>query len=96
MAYPTVYRRGRNIVIRQRHCFDPQIVEKLLHSDKDDILALNRHELGAEEIKVIVDDAQRLLKSAKSVLYPMLSESLSVSKRCQLNTPKLYSENWTL
>ena len=42
--------------------FDPQIVEKLLHSDKDDILALNRHELGAEEIKVIVDDAQKVVE----------------------------------
>ena len=35
--------------------FDPQIVAKLLGSDKADALALNRHELGAEEIKVIAD-----------------------------------------
>ena len=60
------YTDGQEILLLDSDIvFDPQIVEKLLHSDKDDILALNRHELGAEEIKVIVDDAQKVVEISK-------------------------------
>ena len=61
--------------------FDPQIVEKLLHSDKDDILALNRHELGAEEIKVIVDDAQKVVEISKVCsISDAIGESIGIEK----------------
>jgi choline kinase len=36
--------------------FDPKILQRVLSSDAPDALALNRHELGEEEIKIILDE----------------------------------------
>ena len=73
--------------------FDPQIVEKLLHSDKDDILALNRHELGAEEIKVIVDDAQKVVEISKVCsISDAIGESIGIEKMSAEYTKALFRE----
>ena len=73
--------------------FDPQIVEKLLHSDKNDILALNRHELGAEEIKVIVDDAQKVVEISKVCsISDAIGESIGIEKMSAEYTKALFRE----
>ena len=73
--------------------FDPQIVEKLLHSDKADILALNRHELGAEEIKVIVDDAQKVVEISKVCsISDAIGESIGIEKMSAEYTKALFRE----
>ena len=88
------YTDGQEILLLDSDIvFDPQIVEKLLHSDKDDILALNRHELGAEEIKVIVDDAQKVVEISKvcSISYA-IGESIGIEKMSAEYTKALFRE----
>ena len=73
--------------------FDPQIVGKLLHSDKADILALDRHELGAEEIKVIVDDAQKVVEISKVCsISDAVGESVGIEKMSAEYTEALFHE----
>ena len=73
--------------------FDPQIVEKLLDSDKADILALNRHELGEEEIKVIVDDAQKVVEISKVCsISDAIGESIGIEKMSVEYTKALFQE----
>ena len=77
--------------------FDPQIVERLLHSDKDDILALNRHELGEEEIKVIVDDAQKVVEISKVCsISDAIGESIGIEKMSTEYTKALFRELETM
>lgn len=73
--------------------FDPQIVEKLLRSDKADVLALNRHELGAEEIKVIVDNEQKVVEISKVCSIPdAIGESIGIEKMSAAYTQALFRE----
>lgn len=70
-----------------------QIVKRLLHSDKNDILALNRHELGAEEIKVIVDDAQKVVEISKVCsISDAIGESIGIEKMSAEYTKALFRE----
>ena len=88
------YTDGQEILLLDSDIvFDPQIVEKLLHSDKDDILALNRHELGAEEIKVIVDDAQKVVEISKVCsISDAIGESIGIEKMSAEYTKALFRE----
>lgn len=73
--------------------FDPQIVAGLLNSDKKDILALNRHELGAEEIKVIVDQEQKVLEISKVCsITDAVGESIGIEKMSASYTKSLFCE----
>lgn len=73
--------------------FDPQIVAGLLDSDKDDILALNRHELGAEEIKVIVDEEQKVVEISKVCsIADAIGESIGIEKMSASYTKALFRE----
>lgn len=73
--------------------FDPQIVEKLLHSDKVDALALNRHELGAEEIKVVADKEQRVVEISKVCsISEAIGESIGIEKMSAAYTKALFQE----
>ncbi len=44
--------------------FDPQLIKTVLEAE-DNALALNRHECGEEEIKVIVDSENRIVELSK-------------------------------
>ena len=46
--------------------FDPQIVARLLASEHQDILALNNHPLGEEEMKVVPDGEGRVKEISKT------------------------------
>lgn len=73
--------------------FDPQIVAGLLNSDKKDILALNRHELGAEEIKVIVDQEHKVLEISKVCsITDAVGESIGIEKMSASYTESLFCE----
>lgn len=77
--------------------FDPQIVAKLLGSDKADALALNRHELGAEEIKVIVDEEQKVVEISKICSIPeAIGESIGIEKMSATYTTALFQELETM
>lgn len=47
--------------------FDPGIIEKLLRSGHENCLALKKHPVGDEEIKVTVDSDDRVLEISKEV-----------------------------
>lgn len=77
--------------------FDPRIVTKLLESDKADALALNRHELGTEEIKVIADQEQRVVEISKICsISEAIGESIGIEKMSAAYTKALFQELETM
>ena len=73
------YTDGQEILLLDSDIvFDPQIVEKLLHSDKDDILALNRHELVEISKVCSISDA--------------IGESIGIEKMSAEYTKALFRE----
>jgi Predicted sugar nucleotidyltransferases len=77
--------------------FDPRIVTKLLESDKADALALNRHELGTEEIKVIADQEQRVVEISKVCsISEAIGESIGIEKMSAAYTKALFQELETM
>ncbi|MDR0661154.1 MAG: phosphocholine cytidylyltransferase family protein [Prevotellaceae bacterium] len=61
--------------------FDPQIVGALLQSPKQNALALNKHELGDEEIKVIADSDGKVLEISKTCSpTEAIGESIGIEK----------------
>ena len=60
--------------------FDPQVIRAVLQTEGD-ALALNRHELGEEEIKVIVDDNNRVVEISKVCsIEQAIGESVGIEK----------------
>ena len=61
--------------------FDGRIIEALLSSPHENCIALCRHELGEEEIKVIVDDRNRITEISKTCsIEKAMGESLGIEK----------------
>ncbi len=61
--------------------FDPQIISCLLSSNYSTCLALNKHELGEEEIKVIVDSDNRVEEISKICsIEKAVGESIGIEK----------------
>ena len=59
------YTEGRDFLLLDSDIlFDPQIIPAVL-SAEGSALALNRHELSEEEIKVIVDEQNRVVEISK-------------------------------
>ena len=87
------YTEGEEVLLLDSDIvFDPQIVEKLLRSDKADVLALNRHELGAEEIKV-VDNEQKVVEISKVCSIPdAIGESIGIEKMSAAYTQAFFRE----
>ena len=72
--------------------FDPQIIPTLL-AKKGDVLALNRHELGDEEIKVIVDGDNRVLEISKTCSpQEAIGESVGFEKMTPAYSKALFKE----
>ena len=56
-------------------------------------MALNRHELGEEEIKVIVDDAQKVVEISKVCsISDAIGESIGIEKMSVEYTKALFQE----
>jgi len=80
--------RGRDFLLMDSDIlFDPAIVKRILQ-EPGTVLALNRHELGEEEIKVIVDGNGRVVEISKTCsIEAAIGESVGIEK---MNTD--YSE----
>jgi choline kinase len=71
--------------------FDKRIIAKLLHSGYENCLALKRHEVGEEEIKVKVDSDGVILQIGKDVHPPeAIGESIGIEKFNADLVEKLY------
>ena len=75
------YTEGRDFLLLDSDIlFDPQIIPAVL-SAEGSALALNRHELGEEEIKVIVDDQNRVVEISKVCsIEQAIGESVGIEK----------------
>ena len=73
--------RGRDFLLMDSDILcDPKIVARVLQ-EPGTALALNRHELGEEEIKVIVDDQNRILEISKTCsIQQAIGESVGIEK----------------
>ena len=49
--------------------FDPKVITELLQSEKADTLAVNKHKLGEEEIKVIADAEGKIIENQQNLLH---------------------------
>ena len=72
--------------------FDPQILPEVLGKEGS-VLALNRHELGEEEIKVIVDADDRVLEISKVCsISQAIGESVGIEKMTADYSTALFRE----
>jgi choline kinase len=61
--------------------------------EEDSVLALNRHELGEEEIKVIVDEENRVLEISKVCsIQQAIGESVGIEKMTAEYSTALFRE----
>ena len=75
------YTEGRDFLLLDSDIlFDPQIIPAVL-SAEGSALALNRHELSEEEIKVIVDEQNRVVEISKVCsIEQAIGESVGIEK----------------
>ncbi len=72
--------------------FDPQIIATVLATEGD-ALAVNRHELGEEEMKVIVDDNSRVVEISKvCAIEKAIGESVGFEKMTADYSKALFAE----
>ena len=72
--------------------FDPQIIPTVLRNE-DSVLAVNRHELGEEEIKVIVDDTNHVVEISKVCsIANAMGESVGIEKMTAAYSTALFRE----
>lgn len=73
--------------------FDPAIITTLLTSTYPNCLALNRHQLGEEEIKVVVDGSDKVLEISKTcAIKDAIGESIGIEKFSKSLVEVLFSE----
>lgn len=86
--------RGQDILLLDSDIlFDPQIITVVLNNSAPDALALNRHELGEEEIKVVVDGNKRVVEISKVCsIADAIGESVGIEKMSATYTEALYTE----
>lgn len=87
------YTEGRDFLLLDSDIlFDPQIIPAVLKEDGS-ALALNRHELGDEEIKVIVDDNNRVTEISKVCsIEQAIGESVGIEKMTASYSTALFKE----
>lgn len=85
--------RGREFLLMDSDILcDPEAVRRIADSG-DDALALNRHELGEEEIKIIVDDDGRILEINKTCdPRQAIGESVGIEHITAAYSTALYDE----
>lgn len=73
--------------------YDPQIVAKVLNNDAENVLTLIRHELGEEEMKVVIDEKGAITEISKTCNpTAAVGESLGIEKMGCTYTSALYKE----
>jgi len=88
------FSEGNNILLLDSDIlFDPQIIPALINFRKKNALALNRHELGEEEIKVIIDNEGKVLEISKTCSPQIaIGESVGIEKMSSNYTKALFAE----
>lgn len=86
--------KGESILLMDSDIlFDPAIITRLLESSHVDCLALNSHPLGDEEIKVIVDDTNKIKEISKTCSIPdAVGESIGIEKFSAPLVEQLFTE----
>jgi len=73
--------------------FDSEIITTLMNASYPSCLALNRHELGEEEIKVIVDSKNRIEEISKTCsIKEAIGESIGIEKMSNDFVRTLFAE----
>lgn len=73
--------------------YDPQILTRVCQSPAANVLTLIRHELGEEEMKVVVDEAGGITAISKTCsVSDAVGESLGIEKMAGAYTRALYKE----
>ena len=73
--------------------YDPEIVTRVLANEAKNVLTLIRHELGEEEMKVVVDKEGSILEISKTCrVEDAAGESLGIEKMGKEYTRALYAE----
>ena len=74
--------------------FDKEILERLLDSPEESALCIDRNiQLDAEEIKVVVDDKNRILKANKTIdPKEAIGESIGIEKIGKETAKRLFQE----
>lgn len=87
------YTEGKDFLLLDSDIlFDPQIIPTLLATEGN-ALALNRHELGDEEIKVIVDQDNRVVEISKTCSpQEAIGESVGIEKMTAAYSSALFQE----
>lgn len=92
LARPEV--EGKDILLLDSDIvYDPEIVGRLLRSEHRDVLALNRHPLGKEEMKVVPDGGGRVKEISKTCrINDAIGESIGIERMSAAYTTALYKE----
>lgn len=73
--------------------YDPDIARMVVSASDENVLTLIRHELGEEEMKVVVDDEGRIVEISKTCSpSAAVGESLGIEKMGGAYTRALYEE----
>ncbi len=88
-----LYTEGKDFLLLDSDIlFDPAIIPAVLKQEGS-ALALNRHELGEEEIKVIVDNENRVLEISKVCsIEQAIGESVGIEKMTADYSTALFTE----
>jgi choline kinase len=87
------YTEGKDFLLSDSDIlFDPQLIRAVLATDGN-ALALNRHECGEEEIKVIVDSDNRIMELSKTCsIEQAIGESVGFEKMTASYSIALFME----
>ena len=74
--------------------YDPEIIARVLADDAENVLTLIRHDLGEEEMKVVLDKENGIITEISKTCNPLdaAGESLGIEKMGREYTSALYKE----
>lgn len=87
------YTDGRDFLLLDSDIlFDPQIIPEVLKAEGS-ALALNRHELGEEEMKIVVDENNNIVEISKTcAIEKAIGESVGIEKMTAEYSTALFKE----
>ena len=88
------YAKGEDFILSDSDIlFSHEIISALLADENPNVLAMNRHELGEEEIKIIADNDRNVLEISKVCsIKDAIGESVGLEKMSAEYSAALYKE----
>lgn len=88
------YAKGEDFILSDSDIlFSHEIIAALLADENPNVLAMNRHELGEEEIKIIADNDRNVLEISKVCsIKDAIGESVGLEKMSAEYSAALYKE----